>query len=617
MKMHKLIDIPRFHKTPLALAVLVALQGAAVPEAFADGPPPSVGPEFQVNTYTTNEQQAPAMAMDADGDFVVVWQSNGQDGDGYGIFAQRYNATGIPQESGNPPKFEFPVNTITSSNQQYPAIAMDADGDFVVVWQGPQIVSDIYARRYDKNGNDLNTPEFRVNTTTTGRQWYPAVAMDAAGDFVVAWQSQGQDGSGWGIYAQRYNAAGVPQGSEFPVNTYTTNDQKSPAVAMDATTGDFVVVWESDGQDGSLGGIYAQRYTIGTNGVPQAQGSEFLVNTYTINSQQNPAVAMDATGNFVVTWMSTMQDGPGNSIHARIYYKNGTVLEDLTPTSSANASPALTMDANGNFVIAWGSLVGQTGGAEASWDIYAQRYNAAGAPQGSEFWVNTYSANVTYREFYGYNPSAAMAMNAAGNFKIVWQSFDGKGTGIFGQRYALACRCPVDPPSASAFMNPPPEIYKAGDKKPQYTSTWSPTGEVPAGTFTFIAKFCNNDPDLKPLTDLVSRTVPPLTGGFSNHLLNRHYGPSKIATPQQSDGAPPYDGASPSGVGSVLDFPANNNPPLINGYNDHVLDVGECVDVKYEIGLQIPGPFSFYVDIYGDDATLPGNSVTGTPCKAP
>ena len=41
-------------------------------------------PEAQANTYTTNAQAAPKVAADANGDYVVVWQSNGQDGAGYG-----------------------------------------------------------------------------------------------------------------------------------------------------------------------------------------------------------------------------------------------------------------------------------------------------------------------------------------------------------------------------------------------------------------------------------------------------------------------------------------------------------------------------------------------------
>jgi hypothetical protein len=98
--------------------------------------------------------------------------------------------------------------------------------------------------------------------------------MDADGDFVVTWHSSGQDGSSLGIYGQRYNAAGVAQGGEFRVNTYTTSFQTFSAIAMDAD-GDFVVTWQSYGQDGSNYGIYGQRY----NAAGVAQGTEFRVNS--------------------------------------------------------------------------------------------------------------------------------------------------------------------------------------------------------------------------------------------------------------------------------------------------------------------------------------------------
>lgn len=75
----------------------------------------------------------------------------------------------------------------------------------------------------------------------------------------------------------------TPAGSEFQVNTYTADDQRAPSVAMDAD-GDFVVVWESDDSDGtdtSGESIQAQRYTAAGSVV----GSQFQVNTYTTNAR--------------------------------------------------------------------------------------------------------------------------------------------------------------------------------------------------------------------------------------------------------------------------------------------------------------------------------------------
>jgi hypothetical protein len=178
----------------LLLALPISL---TCPVAWAQNP---VGPEFQVNSYTTGLQRNPAVASALLGNFVVVWDSSLQDGDGYGIFGQRFNASGVPQGS-----------------------------------------------------------EFQVNSYTTGRQYVPAVASDAGGNFVVVWHSSGQDGSGDGIFGQRFNASGVPQGSEFQVNSYTTNYQTLPAIAS-AANGNFVVVWSSRGQDGSSDGIFGQRF---------------------------------------------------------------------------------------------------------------------------------------------------------------------------------------------------------------------------------------------------------------------------------------------------------------------------------------------------------------------
>jgi hypothetical protein len=105
--------------------------------------------------------------------------------------------------------------------------------------------------------------EFRVNATTANDQTRPTASSDADGDFVIAWQSSAQDQApGLGVYARRYNGApaAAALGDEFRVNTATFSDQGAPAVAVNAE-GDIVVTWQSFGQDGSGYGIYAQRYS--------------------------------------------------------------------------------------------------------------------------------------------------------------------------------------------------------------------------------------------------------------------------------------------------------------------------------------------------------------------
>jgi hypothetical protein len=109
-----------------------------------------------------------------------------------------------------------------------------------------------------------------VNTYTTSDQRYPAVGPDDAGGFAVAWESIGSSGTDTddpSVQGQRYDPAGMPVGGEFQVNTYTTGGQGRPSVAPDGAGG-FVVVWESFGgseTDISLRSVQAQRFEGGTS----------------------------------------------------------------------------------------------------------------------------------------------------------------------------------------------------------------------------------------------------------------------------------------------------------------------------------------------------------------
>ncbi|MGV3526465.1 MAG: hypothetical protein ACO1RX_19765 [Candidatus Sericytochromatia bacterium] len=375
-----------------------------------------VPPESRVNQATAGPQESPSVAHSDTGEFVVVWESSDSHADD-GIYAQRYNSVGQPQGS------EFRVNTYTTGLQTAPSVSMDADGDFVVAWQSNgQEASKygVYAQRYNSLGQAQGS-EFRVNTYTTNSQRNPSVSLDADGDFVVAWQSYGQDGSHYGVYAQRYDSMGQVQGSEFRVNTYTADRQMAPSVSLDAD-GDFVVTWESFYQDGSTTSIYAQRY----NSQGQLQGSEFPVNSATTGTQSAPQVSLDADGDFVLAWVSPSPAG----IYAQRYNSQGQPQgsEFLANTYTQNffSAPSVSLDADGDFVVSWQSFIqdGSSGG------IYAQRYNSQGQAQGSEFQVNTYTT--------GNQLAPSVSLDTDGDFVVVWQSAgqDGDSDGVYAQRYS-------------------------------------------------------------------------------------------------------------------------------------------------------------------------------------
>ena len=180
------------------------------------------------------------------------------DGNANGIAARRFDA------SGNPIGSEFVVNTYTTGLQIFGDLAVDADGDFVTVWEDFNLRdgsgAGIFGQRFDASGNRQGS-EFQVNSYTTGNQRCPSISMAPAGRFVVAWSSQPGTGVPYGVFAGRFDAAGNPVGDDFVVNTYTTGAQPGPfgQVAHDAG-GNFVVIWYGPG-DGTLDGSFAQRFS--------------------------------------------------------------------------------------------------------------------------------------------------------------------------------------------------------------------------------------------------------------------------------------------------------------------------------------------------------------------
>lgn len=393
---------------------LVALQPAATAQLL--------GPEFQVNSFTTYYQGGSAVAADGSGNFVVVWMSVSQDGSEDGVFGQRFDS------SGKPVGIEFQVNTYSANNQHGSQVAMDGAGNFVVVWSTyPQdgSGSGVFGRRYSASGAPAGG-EFQVNTFTTYDQDSPAVAADASGSFVVVWQSLLQDGSGVGVFGQRFDPAGARVGGEFQVNTQTMNNQALPRVAADSV-GNFVVVWQSYDEFGTHVDLFGQRFR--STGTPA--GGEFQVNSYTTGAQFSPALAANRFGEFVVTWSTWYQDGSWTGVSGQRFDPAGAPAGDEFQVNSYTTgfqSPAVVaVDPAGGFVVAWSSYE-QDGSGNG---VFGQRFSPAGAPVGSEFQINSSTTS--------WQTVDAIAADSAGNFVVTWTGDDdGDSYGVFGQRLPTA-----------------------------------------------------------------------------------------------------------------------------------------------------------------------------------
>ena len=356
----------------------------------------------------------------------VAWTSKNQDGDGKGVFAQRFDDAGAASGS------EFQVNTATSGDQDRPSVATLSRGGFVVAWESKDQDGDkegIFAQRFDADGSSAGS-EIQVTTTTADDQKEPAVAELSGVGFVVTWESKNQDGDGKGIFAQVFDVDGVKVGSEIQVNTTTSKDQDKPAVA-ELSEGGFVITWESKDQDGDGEGIFAQRF----DSEGAKLGGEIQVNTTTSDDQKEPSVTALSGGGFVLTRESKNQDGDGKGVFTQVYDKDGDTVGSETQVNTTIASdqdkPSIVALADGGFVVSWESK-NQDGDGKG---VFSQRFDSSGAKVGSETQANTTTAD-------NQDKPSIVAL-ADGGFAVAWQSKDqdGDGTSFWARFLFEHCAC--------------------------------------------------------------------------------------------------------------------------------------------------------------------------------
>jgi hypothetical protein len=338
------------------------------------------------------------------------------------VFVRRYDVAGRPLGD------EFLVNSTTQGNQGSPSVTADADGSFVVSWvgEGPDAWG-VYAQVFDSGGGRQGG-ELRVSPATDSSVGAPAVAMDDDGDFVVAWQTEGQDTDidDYDVYARRYDAGGRPAGDPFRVNTTIIEPPAPPALPLAAPAvsmgadGDFVVTWVRAAQstEGELSrALVARQFTA----AGQPAGGEVVLHTTTNYVYPDHSVASGPFGDSVVTWAE------GGTVYARRFNAARNTVGNRMFVGTGD-QPSVAMDEDGDFVIAWSEYQPSgcgsgSGGVESGCygsyvGVSARRYSASGEARGDPFRVTPTVG------------SATAAMDDRGDVLVVWS-----GSGIFGRHY--------------------------------------------------------------------------------------------------------------------------------------------------------------------------------------
>ncbi|ANV99328.1 hypothetical protein [Bradyrhizobium icense] len=276
-------------------------------------------------------------------------------------------------------------------------------------------------------------------------------------------------------------------GTEILVNTATANDQGGPQITT-LSNGGFVVTWMDfswgvGGATGDASGGAIKAQVFAADGSPL--GTEILVNSATVNDQQNPRITALSNGGFVVTWEDFSQgiggatgDTSSIAVKAQVFTATGVPVgsEILVNTATLHEQnhQQITSLSNGGFVVTWGDFsMGQGGatGDASGGAIKAQIFTADGNPLGTEILVNS--------ETLGHQDQPRITPLSNGGFVVTWGGFDGSETAVKAQVFT-ATGGPVGSEilvnTATAGLQSDSEITSLSSGG--FVVTWTDTGDA-------------------------------------------------------------------------------------------------------------------------------------------
>ena len=350
-------------------------------------------------------QFAPKLAPLPGGGFVAVYEAGPESGTDTNIKGRIFNDDGSPRGS------EFTINSTTSGYQDRPSVAVLEDGRLVVAWHHLRAdfsQSDIRARILNSDGGATDGDFLVSSEVGPDDQDYPSVAALSDGGFVIGYNYFDTNNWDTDVRAKIYGSDGLPKSAEFIANG-TTIDRQERASLTGLANGSFVIVYT----DGSLSpddpdGLAVRGRIISNDG--QA-GAEFLIPTTTEAAQFEAQVVALTNGNFAVVWTTYSWQSGTSDVRAQVFAAGGTkvggeILVEAGLRGEAG-QPVVASRADGGFIIAYGSS--ETGNS----NVKAVMYNAQGVQDGGSIIANA--------NWDGFQGRASIISLADGNVVVAWE----------------------------------------------------------------------------------------------------------------------------------------------------------------------------------------------------
>jgi Ca2+-binding RTX toxin-like protein len=387
------------------------------------------GSEFTLNGTTAGTQSLVKIAWISSTRYIAVWTHDEMAG---GVSDPQIRAR-MFDSGGAPVGGEFTVNGSDAGIQTNAVVAKLAGGGFVIAWEDRNTASDgsgasIRYQRFDDTGGKVG-PEGIANTTVAADQTRPSIAGLETGGFAITWtdaSASGGDTSGLAVRGQLFSSIGDPVGAEFLVNTLTNRNQTASSI-VGLPGGGFAVVWQDESPQGVSSpnmsredhgsDIAMQIFDSAGNKVSPQQvvdigdsvGFSFGENGRL--TAMNPVAALLPGGKIAVAWTDAL-DGMAKTRLFDVTGQPATGVFDVgLAAGTLGSAPAIAVLANGGYAVSWSD--NRTGLPDASGrGVLARVFDAAGAPQGAEFQLNSSTA--------GNQTAPALLGLPAGGFLAAW-----------------------------------------------------------------------------------------------------------------------------------------------------------------------------------------------------
>lgn len=426
----------------------------------------TVKSEFRINSYRKKGQSdANIDANPATGGFQVVWESDGQSGNGLDGYARNFNADGS-RDGG-----EILINTVIEGDQQNFNVAFNEDGNGAWVWESNNRWSTVNATGGILDRDEEPQPGDMVEDVRTRSKTFGFEGDDYYNEERVRY-GRHDEIEGRGGFEQQILSGG---GDQFLLATSIIEPHRGDQlVDIDEFTAHTPAVVPTNGQwsrrsvederfpkgqtssgdiaeldDGRILSVYSMHSQIdGNDGHisyqiferSDTQGLAFgvepdkrVIDSGTNGHADTPRLRTLENGDVVVTWvernaLANDPDAGDHDIYFTVLRNSGaemqtvvgkTLAHDVSPRNQTDVEVTDLQD--GGFMLTWTAEKGD-GKGDA---VMAARYDAEGVRLGDIVVVNDTTK--------GNQGDSALTTLNNGTVAIVWEASDGKGLGVFGE----------------------------------------------------------------------------------------------------------------------------------------------------------------------------------------